>query len=261
MVKYILLVSLAWAMSTQCIGQKKVAEVTLPGKPVYAAVDRPGDLYVVFQDALVIKYDKNGKQLGKRQLTGFATLFDPRDGIRAFAYHRAQQTTESIAPDLSQADAIPLHPEFAVSAWLVCPSKNEFWILDSADVSLKKTRDKGTAIAYEASFAKAQSDISQVAFMREYQNFLFVLDREKGIHVLNNLGREIRLFEEKAIPYFSFIGEEIYYPNNSGIQLIDLYTTDKRTIATPHLAAFTLLTDERMILITDSKLEFFEFKP
>ncbi len=241
--------------------QKKVADVSLPAKPVYAAVDRPGDLYVVFDNAIVIKYDKNGKQLATRQLASVPTLFDPRDGVRVFAYDRKRQATASIAPDLSELEETPLHPEFAVSGWLVCPSKNEYWLLDSTDVSLKKTREKGKAIAYEASFVKGQANVRQVSYLREYQNFLFVLDREKGIHVLNNLGREVKVFEEPNLPYFSFIGEEIYFPTAQGLQLVDLFTTEKRIIQLPHPATFALITDERMILVSNSKIEFLEFQP
>ncbi len=238
-------------------GQKKIATTKLDNTVAFAAVDRPGDLYVILSNGEALKFDKYGKQIGKKKFNEVPTIFDPRDGTRAFAYLRSVQTIESIAPDLSFTDMSPVHPEFAVSAWLVCPSKNEFWILDAADFSLKKTKEKGTAIAYEAAFI-GESDIKQIKYMREYLNFLFVLD--KGIHVINNLGKEITLLEAD-VPYFSFLGEEIYYPSGSSLSLIDLYTTDTRKIPLPHAAKFAFLTDDRMILVDDGAIEFFEFVP
>lgn len=240
-------------ITTASFGQKKVASVNVASSIAYAAVDRPGDLYVVLTDGQILKYDKTGKQIGQMKFKSVPTIFDPRDGTRAFAYFRDSQTIESIAPDLSFSDSSPLHPEFAVSAWLVCPSKNEFWILDSADFSIKKTRGRGTAIAYESAFNKKENP----EYMREYLNFLFVLDN--GIHVLNNLGKEINHLG--AAPYFSFLGEEIYYPSGNTLQLIDLYTTEKRQINLPHPAAFALLTDDRMILVDGKSIEFLEFVP
>jgi hypothetical protein len=94
--------------------------------------------------------------------------------------------------------------------------------------------------------------------MREYLNFLFVLDN--GIHVLNNLGKDIRKLEVNAAS-FNFLGEEIYYPSGNSLQLVDLYNTEQRTISLPHAAEFALLTDDRMILVQGKLIEFFEFVP
>lgn len=240
--------------STACFAQKKIATVNVEKDVVYAAVDRPGDLYVVLSDGQALKYDKSGKQIGKMKFKSVPTIFDPRDGTRAFAYFRESQTITSILPDLSSSEDSPLHPEFAVSAWLVCPSKNEFWILDSADFSIKKTKGRGTAIAYESAFTKKDNPL----YMREYLNFLFILDN--GIHVLNNLGKDIRKIDAN-VSWFSFLGEEIYFPDGNTLQLLDLYNTEKRTISLPHAVQFALLTDDRMILVQGKSVEFFEFVP
>lgn len=241
-------------LSFSCFAQKQLASFQLQADVAFAAVDRPGDLYVIMNDGNAVKLDKNATLVGKKKFNTIPTVFDPKDGTRAFAYYRELQAIESIAPDLSFGEFTSLHPEFAVNAWLVCPSKNEFWILDSADFSLKKTKDKGTAIAYESAFPKDKTPV----YMREYLNFLFVLDDD--IHVLNNLGKQIRKLDVN-VPYFSFLGEEIYYPLGSALQLVDLYTTEKRNITLPHSARFAFLTDDRMILVEGKKVEFFEFTP
>jgi hypothetical protein len=252
--KYVI-VLLAVVLMTDCFGQKKVASVAIKNTVSYAAVDRPGDLYVITANGEAMKFDKNGKEIGKKKFSSVPTIFDPKDGTRAFAYFRDTQTIESIAPDLSSSETFPLHPEFAVSAWLVCPSKNELWVLDAADITLKKTKEKGTAIAYETSYG--EKDVKQIQYMREYLNFLFVLDN--GIHILNNLGKEIHTIDANA--QFSFLGEEIYYVSGNTLTLIDLYNTEKREIALPHTAAFALLTDDRLILVQEGMIEFFEFTP
>jgi len=241
-------------LSFSCFAQKQVATFQLPDDVLFASVDRPGDLYVIMKNGDALKLDKNAKLIGKKKFNTLPTIFDPKDGTRAFAYYRDLQSIESIAPDLSFGDFTPLHPEFAVKAWLVCPSKNEFWILDSADFSLKKTKNNGTSIAYESKFTTRRDP----TYMREYLNFLFVLD--KGIHVLNNLGKEIHMIDVD-VRDFSFLGEELYYVSNGSLQLIDLYTTEKREIPLPHRSQFAFLTDDRMILVDGKKVEFFEFTP
>jgi hypothetical protein len=240
-------------ISVSCLAQRKVTSIDLPANVYYAAVDRPGDLYVIMMDGQALKFDKDGKQIGKKKFNTLPTIFDPKDGTRAFAYYRELQSIESIAPDLSSGDFTPLHPEFAVNTWLVCPSKNELWILDSADFSLKKTKERGTAISYETIFKGKDP-----TYMREYLNFVFVLDN--GIHVLNNLGKEIRKLDANPSD-FSFLGEELYYPSGNSLQLVDLYTTEKREIPLLHPSQFAFLTDDRMILVNEKKLEIFEFTP
>jgi hypothetical protein len=240
-------------LSTVAFGQKKIASVKIENNVVFASVDRPGDLYVIATNGEALKYDKDGKTIGKRKFKSVPDIFDPRDGTRAFAYFRDSQTIETIRPDLSDSDSSPLHPEFAISALMVCPSKNELWILDSADLTLKKTKERGTAIAYEVPFGHSAS------YMREYLNFLFILDNHE-IHVLNNLGKEISKLDINA-SYFSFLGEELYYPSGNLLELFDLYTKEKRHHSPPHQARFILLTDDRMILIDDQAIEFFEFTP
>jgi len=243
-------------VATSLFAQKKVASVKVDNKVAFAAVDRPGDLYIILANGEALKIDKSGKQIGKRKFKSVPTIFDPKDGTRAFAYYHDTHTIETIAPDLSFAEASPLHPEFAVSAWLVCPSKNELWILDSADFTLKKTKEKGTAIAYETPFGDATA-----TYMREYLNFLFVLDSE-GIKMQNNLGKTIQKIAAPGLSFFSFLGEEIYYMETpSSLQLLDLYTSEKRKVPLPHAAKFALLTDDRMILVEDTTIDFFEFTP
>lgn len=244
---------------TVCFGQKKVASIETGSTIVYAAIDRPGDLYVIKDDGEALKFDKNGKQIGKIKFKSVPTIFDPRDGTRAFAYYRESQTLESIAPDLSSSDSSPLHPEFAVSAWLVCPSKNEFWIVDSADFTVKKTKDRGVAIAYEKNFTSAH-EVTKFTFMREYLNFLFMLD-DDGIYVLNNLGKSIMMLDAKGALYFNFLGEELYFPSGDQLLFVDLYNKQMRTMQLPRRAKFTLLTDDRMIQVQDKSVEFFEFVP
>src|SRR4051812_39708352 len=104
---------------TACFSQKKLATFELPNDVAFAAVDRPGDLYLIMVTGAAIKLNKSGAVIGEKKFSTLPTIFDPKDGTRAFAYYRELQAIESIAPDLSFGDFTPLHPEFAVNAWLV----------------------------------------------------------------------------------------------------------------------------------------------
>jgi hypothetical protein len=241
---------------------KLVKSVPLNGTVVFAAVDRPGDVYIIMSDGLIRKFDKNGVQLATKKFESPPTLFDPRDGTMSFAYFRAGQKLIFLSPDMSTSDERSLNPEFAISAWQVCPSKNEMWILDSADMSLKQTNDRGSTIAYDAAWTgEKPASANTIVYMREYLNFLFVLDSEGGLHMFNHLGKPIRHIKEKDMPWFNFLGEELYYPKLNSLHFTDLYTGEERELPMPKKGSFVLLTDERMMVVTQERVEFRVFKP
>src|SRR5690606_27612029 len=51
-------------------------------------VDRPGDLYVQFENGTIQKFDINGKLVEEIKPELPLALFDPRDGSRAFSFDR-----------------------------------------------------------------------------------------------------------------------------------------------------------------------------
>jgi hypothetical protein len=244
-------------------GQDKlVKSVSLNGTVTFAGVDRPGDLYLVMRDGLIRKFDKNGIELATRKFDAPPTLFDPRDGTMSFAYFRKEQKLVYLSPDMSEAVEKSLNPEFAISAWQVCPSKNELWVLDSADMSLKLTSEHGSTIAYDVPWSgERPASMTFTIYMREYLNFLFVLDKEAGIHMFNQLGKTIRQVKEKNLDCFNFLGEELYYPRGQSLHFIDLYTGEERDLPLPKKVKFAVLTDERMMLVDDKAVEFRMFTP
>lgn len=241
---------------------KKIKTIELNSPVVYASVDRPGDLYVVLASADIVKFDKDGNKIGVINFNRVPAIFDARDGIRAFAYFHDDQHIETILPDLSASVATPVHPEFAVNTWLTCPSKNELWIFDAADLSLKKTKDRGTAISFESTFGKNKiTSAEQIIYMREYLNFLFVLNKNEGIEIFNNIGKSLKTIALQNINWFNFLGEELYYQKGNQIKFFDLYTSEEREIPAAPEAKFTLLTDERMYAVREKAVDILEFKP
>jgi hypothetical protein len=245
-----------------CNGQGKlISSVPIVGKVHFASVDRPGDLYVVMEDGLIRKFDLNGKEIASKKFNSPPTLFDPRDGTLSFAWFRSTRQLVYLSPDMSSTSEVQVHPEFAISPWQVCPSKNELWILDSADLSLKQTSGKAATVAYDVAWPGTKPNPLNITFMREYQNFLFVLDEGTGLHLFNSLGKKIRQIDEKKLQWFSFLGEELYYLKSQSVHMMDLYSGESREIHLPSPCQFALLTDQRMILVREGKLEFFEFTP
>lgn len=228
-----------------------------------AAVDRPGDLYVISHDSVISRYDLNGKLQQKGSMPLLPEIFDPHDGARLFAFDIQTRRYVYFTPSFTFQDP-PSRPDsvFAIDPVFVCASGDrDLIILDSADRSLKKIDLKAQRLLFESVLPDSTIDFLTLKSIREYQNFIFMLDAEKGILIFNMLGRLLKTIPAKGIAYFSFLGEELYYPENNSLRFFNLFSTESRTVNLPYAARFALLTDERLYLVGDAKTDIFSVKP
>lgn len=258
--KLLLTISILCGIAIHSRAQKEISFET-KREISWAAVDRAGDLFLVCKDGLVMKHTKELKQIGAHNFSTQPTLLDPLDGVQAFYFDEATSVYGNLSSDLSSVTKNIIDPAFAVRPWLVCPSLHELWILDSADFSIKKTKMKSAAISLESVLIHLPSKkVEDYFYMREYQNYLFLLDKKAGIHVYNGLGRYVKTIGESGITYFSFFGEEVYYQKNQQLFLTDLYTNEKRTVELPKPARFALLCDDYIYLVNDHSVTVVAFK-
>lgn len=236
--------------------------VTVDAEIIWAGVDRAGDLFVVLVTGEVKKVDKTGKVIGTHRFSAPPTLLDPIDGVRSFYYQRSGHRYGFMSYDFSTVDDNALDPSFAISPWLVCPALHELWILDSADFTIKKTRMNAMTISLENTLKHLpDKKMDDYIGLREYQNYLFLLDRSAGVHVFNPLGLYMRTLGEKDMRYFSFLGEELYYVKDKELIFIDLYTQERRTMMLEQPFQFVLLNDDTRYGILSKTITFSPFKP
>jgi hypothetical protein len=152
---------------------------------------------------------------------------------------------------------------FVIDPWLACSSgDHDLWVLDRADNTLKKISPRTSTVLVDVKITSdVFTDFSDIALMREYQGFLFMLDNKKGIQIFNSIGRLIKTISEPSLPYLNFLGEELYYPAQNKLVLINLFSGERREMSLPKAFTLGLLTDERLFLVHKNTVDFFEFKP
>ena len=243
-------------------GQSLPITVTFSADIVWAGVDRPGDLFVVLATGEVQKIDKTGKRIGTHKFQAPPTLLDPLDGVQSFYYSRSDKRYGNLSYDFSNISENTLDPAFAIQPWLVCPALRELWILDSADFSIKKTAQNSLIIFLETALQHLpKKKLTDYTYMREYQNYVFLLDKQAGVHVFSPLGKFVKTMGEPNLSYFSFLGEELYYVSGKDIVIIDLYTNEKRTIPAAADSRFVLFIDDRSYSVGLRSLSISAFKP
>jgi hypothetical protein len=258
-----LTILLLFVAFSAAFAQEKLATVSVNGEILSASVDRVGELYLISSNAGIQKFDINGKLLSVYKSSPAPTLFEPRDGSRLFAFFRKERRIEYLSPVFEVHTNFKIDSAFVIDPWLVCSSgEHDLWILDAADETLKKVSPRTSAMAVDVKFAKEGAiDFSSIMFMREYQGFLFLLEGRKGIHVFNGMGRLIKTIAALNLPYFNFLGEELYYPSNNKLVFINLFSGEQREIPISKPFKMTLVTDERLFIIQKNSVDFLEFKP
>lgn len=224
----------------------------------YAAVDRPGELYIVTTSGQLQKFDTDGKLVALHKNKPVPTLFDPRDGSRLFAFFRETRQYHFLNPSFEAVQAFSIDSSFATEPWLACVSGDRnIWLFDVADWTLKKINTTTGALSVEETVETKSRQKSNYTFLREYQGFVFLLDVSEGILIFNSVGKHIRTIEVKNLSYFNFLGEELYYLQENTLRFFDLFTTETREQKLAAPGNFALITDERFFLIRKNVIEIY----
>jgi hypothetical protein len=249
--------------SLHAVAQKKINSCEITDEVVFATIDRVGELYVVTKNGQIQKFDINGKLISLYKNGPGPTLFEPRDGSRLFAYFRKDRKIEYLNPSFEVSTIAVIDSAFVIDPWLACSSgDHNIWVLDAEDATMKKINPRTSTVDVDVKIPENLShDFNNIGFAREYQGFFFLLDQQKGIHIFNGMGKWIKTIPMQALSYFNFLGEELYYPLENGLALVNLFSGEKREIPLKKSFKFALLSDERLFLIQRNSIDFFEFKP
>lgn len=238
-------------------GQKKIA--TVPVKDVARAyVDRPGDLYILHTDNNVSKFDTLGAPAADMGFERTPTVFDPRDGARMFVYFADVKQGTFFSSGTNQGffvyDYFAMEPIFATAC-----GDNQVWLVDQGDWSVKRFDPNASKIVAESLIDKTQfTGEPVITAVREYQNFLFVLDKNAGILIFNGIGKQIKKIAGKDIPYFNFLGEELYYRQGDTLIFYDLFDGSSHEMTIDQACLYTLLTDARKYVVYADRIDVFE---
>lgn len=239
------------------LAQKKITVIDIQDV-ASAYVDRPGDLYILHMENKISKFDTLGMPVANLSFEQKPAIFEPRDGARMFIYFADTKKGSFFSPETKQEFTIQNH--FAIDPILVTSSgDNHVWIVDKADWSIKRFDPKASKIIAEASIDKTQFEGEpKIITIREYQNFLFVLEKNTGILVFNGIGKQIKKIEGKKIPYFNFLGEELYYQKDNKLIFYNLFDGTSHEEAADSKACYTLLTDTRKYVVYANRIDVWE---
>lgn len=235
-------------------------ELPLSGISI-ATVDRLGNFYFILPNGVMQKYDPDGTLLAETKTSLLPlNLVEPWNPLKIFTFSNQSRYYSWIDHHLEVLERNELDPSLSITPRLVCPANevNKAWILDEADFTLKRVNLITNQIEVESKIENEWAEsTNDFVFMREYQNRIFLLDKKKGILILNNLGKTISSIKVIGLSFFNFMGEELCYRNGGDIFLTDLYTGTSRKLTSLENAdqiVSTIITDERLVVVNKSNV-------
>jgi hypothetical protein len=223
------------------------------------SVDRLGNLFIVFKNGGIKKYDANGKELAVLKKGDLPTLIEPWYHPKIFVYNRLTQQIMIYDHNLQFPQIGKIDPAIAVNPFLVCPTNdNKLLVLDEADWSIKKANPSTSKVLLEFNIDTLGMGKPVFSYLREYQNLIFLLDKYSGIFIFNNLGKKIN-HVKCTTQNFGFYGEELFYLVDDRVIFYDLYSERTREVKIEP-GKFVIATDERIFLIKNNdRVVIYEF--
>jgi hypothetical protein len=194
-------------------------------------------LYISDKRGNINKYDTLGVFLlnFSPQKLGNVTLIEASNTIKIFAFYRDFQEYVTLERFLGPMPNSALNEEqigFARIATLA--SDYNLWIVDETDFALKKYDRQFHKVLYKTALdLLLDAQDYDITFLREYQNNLYISDKNSGILVFDSFGSFRKKIPFKEIDYFAFHEDELYYLQKDTLCFFHLYQFTTRKIPLP----------------------------
>lgn len=222
-------------------------------------VDRIGNFFVEQANGRITKYDPDGKMTARVSKTK-VTLLEPWYHPSIFIY-KAPQAYSIYDRNFQNRKDYTIDPAIAIEPYLACPTHdNKLWVLDKVDWSAKKINPLTNEVIQEFSInSTTQTDF---VFIREYLNLLILVDKNRGIIILNHLGKEIESISVQKPTTVHFFGEDLYYLEQDKLKFFNLTSEERFEISLPPDTHKALLTDERLLTVNSTgQITLFIYQP
>jgi hypothetical protein len=142
-------------------------------------------------------------------------------------------------------------------------SDNNLWVFDDQDFSLKKYDTRRNKVSLHTSLDLIlDPSLYDLTYMREYQNLLFINDKNSGILIFDNLGNYKTKIPVKDLNYFNFFENNIYFVLNGQLIVQDIYTSAQKIIDLPEgkIFNYVLLTNNKGYFFTSDSVDIYGYK-
>lgn len=264
--KFKFTILLCLAACTGLSGQQitKVNTIRLPHKVVDASVDRQGNIYLASDNGDVDRFDSSGELSYhfSPDIKGNVSLIEAWQGLRVIVFYRDFQQYQFLDRFLIPSVRYNIgNDQSRYYQWATIAGDNNLWLIDQQELSLIKLDIALNEFLIETFLnLNLDPDNFELTYIREYQNLLFLADKNSGVLVFDNLGNYMDTLPITGVDHFSFSGNQLLALTSTGLKLIDIYSKKQNTLSLPPglKYEFALKTGQHLYMAGGDRLDIYK---
>lgn len=230
-------------------------------EPQSASLDRKGSLFIAERSGIINKYGSGGEidLTYSASRNSKITLLEAWSTLDVLVFYGGYQSVTILNRFLSPITEVSLQDKIGFARLATFSGESNLWVIDDSDFSLKLLDLSLDLITIVTPFNQIlDPDDYDISYIREYQNLLFIVDKNTGILVFDNLGNYLRTIEAKGLTFTGFINDEIYYAIDNELTLVNIYSEEQRTINLPS-DGMALVSNDKVYLIGERTVKVFSY--
>ncbi len=236
-------------------------------QPAAISIDRMDNIYLTDRKNNVHQFNGTGRLINTYSppRTGNIANIEAWNAMKVMIFYDDQQQITFLDRFLNNISNIKLRDvtENALIKVATTAANEQLWLFNESDFSLLKYDPVNSEIVSNTQlnliFDRKKTDIR---YMREYQNLVYMVDKTTGIYVFDNLGNYKKTLPFAELSYIGFRGDELYFLSGGQLHFFNLYSFTERTYDVPPVPLYrqALVGQELLYLLSESGLDLYEFE-
>ena len=236
-------------------------------QPAAMSIDRMDNIYLTDRKNNVHQFNATGRLVNTYSppRTGNIANIEAWNAMKVMLFYDDQQQITLLDRFLNNIANIRLRDvtNNALIKVATTAANEQLWLFNESDFSLLKFDPRTSEIIntteLNLTFDRKKTDIR---YIREYQNMVYLVDKTTGVYVFDNLGNYKKTLPFPELSYIGFKGDEMYFLKGGQLRFFNLYSFAERAYDVPPLQNYkqALVGQELVYLLSESGLDLYEFE-
>lgn len=232
--------------------------------PTTISKDRNGNIYFLSPNRSLLRTDSVGNPLGtfSPPTRGRIGSIDAWNPMKILLFYEDRQELFLLDRFLRPIGNTTLQDiNYRGTAKVAALASDDgFWLFDETNLTLSKLNMQLRKIIIETPLNLIlEKERFNVRQLREYQNMVYLLD-DNGIYVFDNLGNYKRKLPTTGVNHINFLNNELYFVQGSTLHFVDLYTSERRTMALPKTYTTALASNRNLYLFSGRAMDIYTWQ-
>lgn len=262
MIRWILLIGFFWGLLVSAQEYEPIKSIQAENAQI--TTDYIGNLYII-QDYRLCKYDSNGKPLFiyEDYKKGKISMVDVSNPMKNVIFYQDNMLITIVDQTLSELATYSLQDLGFYSVSCLAHSRDEdFWIFDNASFQLKKINENGSVIYQSEKFNLLFSENVQVQQIIDFENNVYLLDKQNGIYVFDRMGTFLKKIPLVGLTSFQIIQGIIVYYKDGKLFSYNTQSLLEEEMALPEwlVSLYCQIQKDKIYIIEADRVSIYSFK-